>query len=202
VPHALSVAKEFVRLSFAGNEPDPLTNLRLQKLLYYAQAWSLVARACELFPEELMAWRHGPVVREVYRSLSDREDHLIGPEAFAGAADLPLPEAELVRAVWDAYKRFSATQLWTMTHREPPWKKAWGGRPKDAAEGNPISLNDMDEYFANVAVPAPLARYEHALREAEKRAAAEVAAIPPFGADRLAPLAVTHAPPPEWLDGD
>ena len=53
----LSVAKELVRLSFAGDEKDPLTNLRLQKLLYYAQAWSLVLRESELFPEEIEAWR-------------------------------------------------------------------------------------------------------------------------------------------------
>ncbi len=62
---ALSVARELVRLSFENAEPDPLTGPRLQKLLYYAQAWSLAARGCCLFPEPIQARRGGPVVRAV-----------------------------------------------------------------------------------------------------------------------------------------
>ncbi len=51
--HLFSLAKELVKLSLAGEEGDPLTHFRLQKLLYYAQAWSVVLRETELFQEEI-----------------------------------------------------------------------------------------------------------------------------------------------------
>src|SRR5258708_40323860 len=87
---ALSVAKELVRLSFAGDEKDPLTNLRLQKLLYYAQAWSLVLRESELFPEEIQAWRWGPVVPAVYDKLPDGQGgSQIPPDRICDGPDLP-----------------------------------------------------------------------------------------------------------------
>src|SRR5947209_10944283 len=97
----MSVAKELVRLSFAGDEKDPLTNLRLQKLLYYAQAWSLVLRESELFPEEIEAWRWGPVVPVVYGELpAGQGANQVPPAAFGDAPDLPPEEAELVLSVW------------------------------------------------------------------------------------------------------
>src|SRR5205823_14692025 len=96
---ALSVAKELIRLSFAGDEKDPLTNLRLQKLLYYAQAWSLVLRESELFPEEIEAWRWGPVVPAVYNKLPDGQGaSQIPADTFADAPEPPPEEPGLVRS--------------------------------------------------------------------------------------------------------
>ena len=57
---AVSVAREFVRLSFAGPEPDPLTGPRLQKLLYYAQAWHLALNGDPLFDERMRRGWMGP----------------------------------------------------------------------------------------------------------------------------------------------
>ena len=57
----LAVAKLLVELSLSGDEKDPVTNLRLQKLLYYSQAWSLVIRGSELFSDDIEAWCWGPV---------------------------------------------------------------------------------------------------------------------------------------------
>ena len=44
----------------------PLTTMKLQKLLYYSQAWSLVWDDKPLFAEEFEAWANGPVCRELY----------------------------------------------------------------------------------------------------------------------------------------
>jgi len=179
VPRAVSVAKEFVRLSFAGTEPDPLTNLRLQKLLYYAQSWALVVREGELFPETLEAWRNGPVVPEVYRAFPQGFGAApILDGAFADVPDLPATEAEFVRRVWEAYKGHSATQLAAMTHQELPWQKAWGTRPSDGNGNDPITADDMEAYFAKVAMPAPLAEYEHTLRREEEQARELLATLP------------------------
>lgn len=117
MPHVLSVARELVKLSLSGDEPDPLTNLRLQKLLYYAQAWSLVIRESELFSDELEAWGQGPVVPAAYHALSDGP---IRVEAFAGAPVLRDEEAEFVRRLWEAYSPYSALQLSKMVREEAP----------------------------------------------------------------------------------
>ncbi len=63
---AYEVARCLVRLAAHDEEPDYLTNLRLQKLLYYAQAWSLAMRDKPLFDDRIEAWPSGPVVPSVF----------------------------------------------------------------------------------------------------------------------------------------
>ena len=65
--HALNVARYLIKLAGSGAERDPLTNLRLQKLLYHAQGWHLAVFGRPLFPDQLEAWPQGPVVPDVYR---------------------------------------------------------------------------------------------------------------------------------------
>jgi uncharacterized phage-associated protein len=186
VSQVLSVGKELVKLSLSGDERDPLTNLRLQKLLYYAQAWSLVIRESELFSDELEAWRHGPVVATVYQKLPDRQRGDPMPaDAFAHAPDLPGQEAEFVRSVWEAYNQYSALQLSRMTHQEMPWRKAWGDRPPDATGNAPISVIDLEDFFATQTMPAPLAAYGHVLRKREEEAERKLAELAPLDVGRL-----------------
>jgi uncharacterized phage-associated protein len=189
VSQVFSVAKEFVRLSVSGDEHDPLTNLRLQKLLYYAQAWSLVIRESELFSEEICAWRHGPVVPEV-----NQTGDAVPPESFADAPDLEAEEVAFVKSVWEAYNQYSALKLSRMTHEEMPWQKAWGGRPDDAAGNDPIRVEDLEEYFGKQAMPAPLAAYAHELRKREEEAIRKLLAIPPLDAGRLQAAATSYTP--------
>ncbi len=194
---ALSVAKELVRLSLTGDEKDPLTNLRLQKLLYYAQAWSLVLRESELFPEEIQAWRWGPVVPAVYNNLPDGQGaNQLPPAMFVDAPDLPPEDAELVRSVWEAYNQYSALQLSRMTHKETPWVRAWGDRPTDGTEsGNdPIEVDDLEDYFGKQAVPAPLAAFHYELRKREEAAARQLADFPPLDPSRLRAASKSYTP--------
>ena len=66
---AIDVANFFVDL--ANSDPDDcMTNLRVNKLLYFAQAWSVVRRNKPLFEEDMQAWKYGPVVPEVYTAFS------------------------------------------------------------------------------------------------------------------------------------
>ena len=194
---AFSVAKELVKLSFSGEEIDPLTNLRLQKLLYYAQAWSLVLRESELFPEQIEAWRWGPVVPVVYNELSNGQGaSQIPPDIFVDSPDLPPEEAELVRSVWDAYNSYSALRLSRMTHAETPWLRAWGQRPTDGTgSGNdPIEVDELEDYFGKQAVPAPLAVYRYELRKREEAAEKELATFPRLDSSRLKPLSKSYTP--------
>jgi uncharacterized phage-associated protein len=201
---AFSVAKELVRLSFAGDEKDPLTNLRLQKLLYYAQAWSLVLRESELFPEEIEAWRWGPVVPDVYHKLPDgRGASQIPPDMFVDAPDLPSEDAELVRSVWEAYNQYSALKLSRMTHEETPWLHAWGDRPKDGTgSGNdPIKVDDLEDYFGRQEMPAPLAAYSYELRKKEEEAERELAGFPHLEPSQLRAASKSYTPAARVLCG-
>lgn len=76
--HATAIAPYIVYLGSLEPEPD-LTNLKLQKLLYYAQAWHLVFRQEPLFTDRIEAWRHGPVVPSVFRQYRHFEDRRIEP---------------------------------------------------------------------------------------------------------------------------
>src|SRR5579859_7908067 len=58
-------------LRFCQDHGDPISNLKLQKLLYYSQAWHLALYDKPLFEEDLEAWVHGPAVMSVYGSFKD-----------------------------------------------------------------------------------------------------------------------------------
>ncbi len=197
-----SVAKEFVKLSLSGDEPDPLTNLRLQKLLYYAQAWSLVLRESELFSDELEAWRHGPIVAAVVHALSDGPGvNPIPSEAFAAAPDLQGEAAALVRCVWEAYNPYSALQLSNMTRAETPWRNAWNDRPTEESGAEPISVIDLEDFFSKQTMPAPLAAFSHELRKRTEQAERELAELAPLDAGRLTAAAKSFTPPTNVLTG-
>jgi uncharacterized phage-associated protein len=192
VSQVLSLAKELVKLSLAGEESDPLTHFRLQKLLYYAQAWSLVIRETELFPEEICAWKNGPVVQEVYGKLPDGRCAACVPEdAFAQALDLEAEDAAFLKSFWEAYSEYSASQLYRMTHSETPWQKTWKDRPNANA---PIPVKDIEEYFSRQTVPAPLAAYSHDLRKREEEAEMNLREIPPLDVGRFRETATSFTP--------
>lgn len=149
---ALDVAKYYIQLAEAEDEADQLSHLRLQKLLYYAQGWSLALRRKPLFEDKIEAWAHGPVVPSVYPSFANYKSDLIPPDHFELSKDaLTEDECTLVQAVWDAYKKFSATSLREMTHGEPPWKDAYRNcEPGQKCQAE-ITKLAMKKYFSSLA---------------------------------------------------
>ncbi|MDB6118895.1 MAG: putative prophage protein, partial [Verrucomicrobiaceae bacterium] len=70
MPNALDVAKYFLSKADADEAGDVISNLKLQKLLYYAQGFHLALTGAPLFEEDIQAWVHGPVVREVWQAFN------------------------------------------------------------------------------------------------------------------------------------
>lgn len=123
-----------------------MTAMKLQKLVYYSQAWHLVWSERALFNEDIQAWANGPVVMDLYRKHSGMFRVSSWPDG--NAANLSEDEAGSVDAVLDAYMQFTAHQLSEMTHREDPWIQARAGL-SDGARGNrPITLASMHEYYS------------------------------------------------------
>ena len=124
--NALDVARQLVHLAGSEDEPDFLCHLRLQKLLYYVQGWSLGIRKKAMFPDRIEAWANGPVVKSVYPKFADYGFSSISPDTVPLPKKLTAEEAEFVARVWETYKVFSASSLREMTHAEVPWLEARG----------------------------------------------------------------------------
>jgi uncharacterized phage-associated protein len=150
-PPAVVAARCLVDLAANEDEPEYLTHMRLQKLLYYAQGWSLALRQRPLFADQIQAWAHGPVVPDVYRRLRDKSDGFISPDDLADEPSLSGDDAKFVREVWETYKDYSATRLRKMTHEEPPWLEARKGLKAEDASKKPISRSQMEQYFRSIA---------------------------------------------------
>jgi uncharacterized phage-associated protein len=145
---ALNVAKFLVYLAACEEEPDFLSHLRLQKLLYYVQGWSLANRNKAMFTERIEAWAHGPVVRDVYAVLSSFGRRPILVEDIGEPADLTEEEMAFIQSVWESYKQFSASSLREMTHNESPWLEARKGLgPADRCEEE-ITVRAMKDFFS------------------------------------------------------
>lgn len=132
-------------LAFAREHGDSLTNLKLQKLLYYAQGWYLGIHGKALFDEELEAWIHGPVVPSEYRRFK-----AYGFDPINGNIEeptLPKKTREFLIDVYGTHARFSAWDLERATHEEPPWKAARGNLPLDANSNELISKDSMKMFF-------------------------------------------------------
>lgn len=148
---ALNVAKFLLELAEREDEADCLSHLRLQKLLYYTQGWSLALREKPLFKDLIEAWAHGPVVKNLYPCFASYGNGTIPSADFKFEGGLDSEETELVEAVWDAYKKFSATSLREMSHREKPWKDARGTlKPAEKCEQE-ITHNAMKKFFKSLA---------------------------------------------------
>ena len=125
---AIDVAKHIIGIGYDPERPDDsvfINRLRLQKLLYYCQGWSLALLGRPLFQEQFQAWVDGPVVRSVYEAFPGHASGLIAPQMV----DTPLnqlseTEAALVEMVWKEYSHYTPRELVNKTHNEPAWAEA------------------------------------------------------------------------------
>jgi uncharacterized phage-associated protein len=125
---------------------DILTNLKLQKLLYYAQAWYLALQNKPLFAEDFQAWIHGPVLPSQYQRFKKFEWRPIIEE------EISLPKlnneeiAHLIEIV-NVFGTETASSLELMTHNEKPWREARKGLPADQHSTALISKESMRLFY-------------------------------------------------------
>lgn len=124
---------------------ENLTNLKLQKLLYYADAWNLALRDTELFPEPFKAWVHGPVLLSQYHRFKDYRWRPITEDIERPAIDEAL-SAHLNEIV-DVFGCETAVALELMTHREAPWLEARGDLAPTEPSTATISKETMKLFY-------------------------------------------------------
>ena len=125
-----------------------LTTWKLQKLVYYSQAWSLVWEDRPMFGERIEAWANGPVCRELYNQ--HRGQFAIGLVPGGNAQALDPADRETVDAVLEAYGGLSSQQLSDLTHMERPWRDARGNTPPGERSDAPITLDSMAAYYQSM----------------------------------------------------
>jgi uncharacterized phage-associated protein len=139
----LQVASFFILKAYEDGREEQMTNMKVQKLLYYSQSLHLALFNEPLFEDEIQAWRYGPVCPPAYRFYSRFE-----------AEQLPMPDKysfsqisddlnDLLEEVWNYFGQHHAYYLSGMTHVEFPWKKARKGLPSEARSTESILLEDM-----------------------------------------------------------
>ncbi len=132
-------------IAFCNKHGDFVSNLRLQKLLYYAQAWHLALRDAPLFEERLEAWVHGPVQPTIYHTFKQFGSQPI--EYSPNDGEFPVPLLRHITDVMKAYGSLSAYDLERLSHSEAPWLNARGGIAPDEKCTNAISWDDMKLFY-------------------------------------------------------
>lgn len=100
-----------------------LTNMKLQKLLYYAQGCFLGIYGTCLFSENIIAWKRGPVVEEVYNTYKHFLSKGIDEPEANYLTDINNKHAELLTEVYNVFGKYSAWKLHQMISDEKPWKE-------------------------------------------------------------------------------
>lgn len=149
----------------------PMEAMKLEKLVYYAQAWSVAAGKGLLFDLRVEAWAQGPVVPYLYRQ--HRQQWFVNRWRSGRAERLDRAAQDMVSWIVDRYGSFSGAELSDLTHSEAPWLEARGDLPDGAASQNQISVASMARYYRR-----QIASPEEAARHAAGSAALEGMTIP------------------------
>ncbi len=122
-----------------------ISNLKLQKILYFIQAEFLVRTGKPIFNDSIEAWDFGPVVPSVYRKYR-----------IYGGANIPYYDGDvdfsfnsndrdIMDDIINSCADLSASQLVEMTHKQDPWRDAYSDY-----RGKIISNESIKNYFSKV----------------------------------------------------
>ena len=136
--NAQDVAKYFLTL-VNEDEGDFMSNLKLQKLLYYAQGFNMALFGSPLFSEKIEAWTYGPAVPDVYHTYKQYGNRPLPFPQNVDFSNYNSEVRELLDEVYAVYGQYTSSVLKNLTQNEPPWKNS---SPKEE-----ISLNALNEYF-------------------------------------------------------
>ncbi|MGI9278210.1 MAG: Panacea domain-containing protein [Endozoicomonas sp.] len=124
---------------------DVITNKKIQKMVFYAQAWYLACYDEPLIPEDCEAWVHGPVYPKQYHRFKSYTWNPISLNP--DKPDLPeIVEQHLIE-IYDTFASFTSYQLEMMTHQEAPWQDARKGLASDDFSTAIISKESMKHFY-------------------------------------------------------
>lgn len=127
-----------------------ITTMKLEKEVYYCQAWSLGWDEKPLFDEDFEAWANGPVCPELYHK--HRGKFIVDESLFADISDYHFDDNELetMNAVLEYYGDKEPQWLSELTHKEAPWKEARAGIPAGVSCNTIITKDSMQQYYGGL----------------------------------------------------
>ena len=127
-----------------------VTAMKLQKLAYYSQAWTLVWDEELLFEEEIQAWVNGSVIPALYQT--HRGMFKVSKENYnhGDSGDLTESQKDNINRVLAAYGEYTGQQLSDINHQEDPWLKAREGAPANARCETVITPASIHEYHSGI----------------------------------------------------
>ena len=125
-----------------------VTTMKLQKLVFYCQAWHLVWEERKLFDNRVEAWAGGPVVPDLYQA--HRGEFTITAEPHGDRSKLSQDECESIEAVLETYGDKSAVWLSALSHSEDPWIDARRGLGEGERGNREIKDSSMAEFYGNL----------------------------------------------------
>ena len=128
---------------------DLVTHLKVQKLLYYAEAWSQVLHNRELIDGEFQAWAHGPVIPEVFHEFKQYGWNPLPVPTQSELPDFPSDVQDVLSQVLDSYGELPAKTLENMTHNDAPWINAREGLDPEERCEKVMSKQEIKEFFKN-----------------------------------------------------
>lgn len=127
------------------DEAEELTQMKVMKLLYYVQGTYLAVFEEKAFPDDIVAWKYGPVIesvhtkyagqREIVGDISKDKEAQEDYKSIDSSSDLGI----VLQATWLTFGDMSAIQLMNQTHSERPWK--------ETAQSHVIAPELMRDYF-------------------------------------------------------
>lgn len=128
----------------------PISAMKLQKLVYYSQAWAVVWDDEPIFPEKIEAWANGPVIRELYQE--HRGMFKVSQDTLTkgDSNNLKKKHKETINAIIKAFGNKSAQWLSDQTHSERPWLDARRGLDDSERGQSEITLSAMSEYYGSL----------------------------------------------------
>ncbi|MDR1873131.1 MAG: DUF4065 domain-containing protein [Deltaproteobacteria bacterium] len=167
---AIAIANWFIEKNL--NDNSNLTHLKIQKLLYYIQGWYLAYFDCPLFEDNIEAWKYGPVIDSIYRSLRRYRDKEInklirGYAIINGIYTITKPkvifnnekEEDFILSFWNEFSKIPPWDLVNDTHKEnTPWYQVSLAYENKKTTSKIIPVELMKSYFKSLLTESPTDR--------------------------------------------
>lgn len=136
------------------NKKGSMPHRKIQKICYYSEAWYLTLFDKKLFYDTYFeAWSGGPVSPELYSKLKTygwRDITIIEPYNSSIVDNLNKELVNLLNSIWETYGHLTGDALGSLTHIEPPWRKAREGLNNNERGNIKISQNEMKSYYRSI----------------------------------------------------
>lgn len=143
------MANVFDTAKYILEQHGTMSTMKLHKLCYYSQAWSLVWDEAPLFNEDFQAWANGPVCPELFYKTQGKYS-VNADDETDGDNDLSCNQQDTIDRVLEYYGSHDAQWLSQLTHMEAPWIQARKGVPSGVGCSNVITKESMALYYGGL----------------------------------------------------